>query len=491
MRGKILALLLRSAWPRPSIDRLLRAAMLDDSNAAAAAWHEFEASADFDHLTAGEMRLIAFASRRLRALAPESPMRARIGGIERANWSQSQMVIGEAGGGLRVLAAASIDMLVIKGAGRLAAGGPTARGRVVNDVDVVVRPDDLKRAFDLLTADGWLPAESGTAVYHAGHLAGAVGINLVRGRFGNLDLHRTAFHPPYESAAEDAAIWDRSASGAIAYTPVRVPSATDAVAIAIAHGSLDAHKSSDWLVDIAVAIDSGVDWVLLQEIIERRRLHAAAATALGYARERLERPVPESVIVSLEKKAARRPVSLLAALAETRPKTDRIGFFWLARAVAKQSRLMRTYRRRFSGDRRRVVLPSLLTGGSVTASGAKVLEEPLVLPDRKPGEAWRGSLDITVSVDLPPASRRIDFELNSHGRHHARLRAIVLNRGRRERLLRFNVPVELAPDDTAPVLVAAASRIFNANAPQALVERYAATPFRVVRLRTRRLLPKT
>ena len=28
MSGKILALLLRSAWPRPSIDRLLRAAML-------------------------------------------------------------------------------------------------------------------------------------------------------------------------------------------------------------------------------------------------------------------------------------------------------------------------------------------------------------------------------------------------------------------------------------------------------------------------------
>src|SRR5690606_36265207 len=180
------------------------------------AWREFEAPADFDHLTPGEMRLIAFASRRLRTLAPDSPMRARIGGIERANWSQSQMVIGEAGGGLRALAAASIDMLVIKGAGRLAAGGPTARGRVVNDVDVVVRPDDLKRAFDLLTADGWQPAESGTAVYHAGHLAGAVGINLVRGRYGNLDLHRTAFHPPYESAADDEAIWDRSSSGTIA-----------------------------------------------------------------------------------------------------------------------------------------------------------------------------------------------------------------------------------------------------------------------------------
>lgn len=486
MSNRILGRVLRSAWPSRSIDRLLRAAMLKDEIAAAVAWRDFEAAADFDHLTAGEMRLIGLASRRLAALAPNSPMRARIGGIERANWSQSQMVVGEAGSGLRALSAASIDMLVIKGAGRLAAGGTAARGRVVNDVDVVVRSDDLKRAFDLLTADGWLPAGSGTVVYHASQLAGAVGINLVRGRFGNIDLHRTPFHPPYESLADDAEIWHRSIAGTIAYTPVRVPSATDAVAIALAHGALDAHKSSDWLVDIAAAIDSGVDWDLLQTIVNRRGLHTAAAVALGYVRERLQRPVPDTVLASLEKGAVRRPVALLAALAETRPKTDRIGFFWLARAVAKQNRLLRTYKKRFSGKRRHVVLPSLLAGSSEAASDAKVLEEPLVLPDRAPGEAWRGNLDITVSVDLPPASRRVDFELNSQSRHHARLRAIVLNRGRRERLFRFNVPVELTPEDTTPVLTAAASRRFNANAPQAMIDRYGATPFRVVRLRTKK-----
>lgn len=489
MSGSILRRILRSAWPSPPIDRLLRAAMLEDANAAAAAWREYEASADFDHLTAGEMRLIAFASRRLVTLAPDSPMRARIGGIERVNWSQSQMVVGEAGAGLRVLATASIDMMVIKGAGRLAAGGPTARGRVVNDVDAVVRPGDLERAFGLLTADGWSPAASGTALYHATRLAGAVGVNLVRGRYGNLDLHRTAFHPPYDSTADDAAIWDRSVAGTIAYVPVRVPSATDAVTIAIAHGALDAHKSSDWLVDIAVAIDSGVDWDLLQAIVDRRRLHAPAAAALGYVREQLLRPVPESVVAQLEQAAARRPVALLGALAETRPKTGRIGFFWLARAVAKQSRLLRTHRKRATGERKPVIWPSLIAGHASVPAGTNVLEAPLALADRAPGEAWRGRLDLTVSAELPPAARRVDFELNSQDRNHARLRAVVLNRGRRETLLRFNVPIELAPDDSAPVLVAV-GRGFNSNVPQAMIDRYGATPFRIVRLRTRKLPAK-
>jgi hypothetical protein len=127
----------------------------------------------------------------------------------------------------------------------------------------------------------------------------------------------------------------------------------------------------------------------------------------------------------------------------------------------------------------------LIAGSALPSSGAKVLEAPLVLTDRTPGETWRGNLDITVSVELPPASRQIDFEINSQSRHHARLRTVVLNRGRRERLLRFNVPIELAPEDTAPVLVAA-SRSFNAKVSQATIDRYGAAPFRIVRLRTRK-----
>ncbi len=94
----------RAAWPEIQVDRLLRAAMLEDAIAAAIAWREFEASADFDHLTSGEMRLIGMAAKGLAKLAPDSPMLPRIQGIERANWSRSQLAIGEAGFGLRALA---------------------------------------------------------------------------------------------------------------------------------------------------------------------------------------------------------------------------------------------------------------------------------------------------------------------------------------------------------------------------------------------------
>jgi len=488
MRDRFLNYLQRKAWPNQSLDNLLRVALLPDEAAATAAWRDFEAAADFDHLTSGEMRLIGLAARRLSRLAPDSPMLARIGGIERANWSRSQLAISASADGLRTLATQSIAMLAIKGASRVAGGDPAARARMVNDVDIVVRPGDLARAFDLLTQEGWQPAGSGTVVFHRSRLAKAVGINLVRGRFGNLDLHRTPFHRPYQShdadpRADDASIWTRAVQGSLGYVPIHVPSATDTVAIAIAHGALDAHKSSDWLADIAASIDKGVNWELLEAQVDSRRLHAPAAVALGYVKERLERSVPGPLLARLGRTAARRPFASLAALAETRPKTDGLGLFWFVRALSKQSRLLRS---RPSAPHSRIVVAMPGLRGRAHGSGPMVLSQTLPVPDRETGRPWRGTIDLTISVELPAATRRVDFEVNSSDRHLARLRAVVLNRGKRNKLVRFRVPLVLEPQDDAPILTAAASRSFNEAVPQDMMDQYGPTPFRMVRFSSKK-----
>lgn len=473
----------RQGWPNQSLDRLLRAAVLKDSAAAMDSWRAFEAAADFDHLTAGEMRLIGLAAKRLPEFALDSPMLARIGGIERANWARSQLTIGAAGDGLRALKAASIDMLVIKGASRFAAGDPASRGRMLNDVDIVVRPEDMTRAFDLLVGGGWQPAGSGTALFQRSHVSDAVGINLVRGRFGNLDLHRTPYHPPYASTVNETSIWDRATAGKLGYVPLRVPSATDAVTIAIAHGALDAHKSSDWLADIAAAIDTGVDWDLLETLIGNCRMHAPAAVALGYVRDRLDRPVPGPLLARLERAAVRRPLVTLGALAETRPKSKKVGFFWFVRAVAKQGRLLRG---RPKSGRSRVVLPSPALSRLHPEPGPMALKAPLPLPGWQQGQPWRGTVDLVMQVMLPPASRRVDFEINSRDRNLARLRAVVVNRGARDKVFRFRLPIDVMPGDDLLELVAAPSRSFN-EAPAEVIARYGATPFRLVKFQSKRL----
>lgn len=138
---------------------------------------------------------------------------------------------------------------------------------------------------------------------------------------------------------------------------------------------------------------------------------------------------------------------------------------------------------RLPGTRRHTIYPSLLEPGVRAEPGAKSLEQALVLPGREHGKAWAGTIDLTLLVELPAAARYLDFEVNSNGKHHVKLRALVRDKGRRERLLRFKFPIALSPEDTALVLTAAALRSSNTVVPRHKTDRYAATPFKLVHVR--------
>jgi hypothetical protein len=260
-----------------------------------------------------------------------------------------------------------------------------------------------------------------------------------------------------------------------------VPSHSDAVVIALAHASFDGRKTSDWLVDIVANVDAGVDWMLLESMIDRHGLHAPAAVAFRYLDERLQRPVPSAMLHMLDAAVLRRPLATLAVLSESRPNAKGISLYRLARALTRQRRGLRIQRR--SGVRRPVVLASVLLGRHRSADGPAMLEQTLPLPDRMQHSAWSGGIDVTIAVELPPVTRRIDFEINSNIRHHLRVRALVYSRRRRRRSLRFKFAVSLLPDENDLVLVAVASRLLTTSAVQDQIDRYGAIPFRIIRLR--------
>jgi hypothetical protein len=429
------------------------------------------------------MRLLGTVARRLEAFAPDSAMRARISGIQRVNWARSQIAIGEARTGVRRLAAAGIEMLMIKGGGRLAADPRSARARMVSDIDIAVPPGDLRRAFDILIDDGWLPYDSGTPMYIRARLPAAIGVNMLKGRFGNIDLHWTPFHPPYQSLADDESIWRRSGQGSLAGANVRIPCPSDAMCIAIAHGAIGAHKNSDWLADIVAAVDTAsIDWDLFKALIDDHGLHAPAASALRYVSEKLERPVPREVIRSFEATALRHVLRAIGQLAETRPKSRAIGLTWFVRLIAKQSRLNRSRRKSRRSLGLRTVRPAAFPRGAADVSN-RGIEHILALPDGIIGSERTVAFDLTLLVDLPSATRRLEFEINSDRRHHLRLRARAFNLGRRSRRFRFRFPITLAPDETSLMLVAAPLRRFNTEVPKDLAAIYGPVPFSVVDLK--------
>ncbi len=478
------------AWPTGAIDQLLRAAAHVDQNQAQAAWRQWTHGRDLDDVGFNEMRLLAAVSPRLDRLDPTQPERNRIVGIARSLWSRSQMVLREVQPAIESLRQANIEVMALKGAGRVARNPFALKFRFVNDVDVLVRPHDFRRAFNLLDAAGWRSTAAGSANFHRTLLDRVHGLNLIRGDLGDLDLHRSAIHHPHQSLRDDELMWARAGVGAIAQCPVRVLSSTDTMIVALAHGGCGGHRTSDWLLDIVDAIDGGgIDWELVQDAIGRRQLEVPAAVTWTYLAERLQRPVPSDVIDWVVKRAKRKPLDLTVGLFLSRPKNDFSPPLKAARAFAKMWRLRGKNGESNSSSARITRRAWRLLVNPSAALAPLEYKTPIRPPDREPGSSWQGLVEATITLPTPHGARRIEFELNVGNRHVARVKHRKWIARGKKLTLRFRVDVELFSGEGELILEAAPGRGLRPNASDKLSKRYSRLPFSLIDIRCQRSAP--
>ncbi|TIM03957.1 MAG: hypothetical protein E5Y74_34885, partial [Mesorhizobium sp.] len=188
----------------------------------------------------------------------------------------------------------------------------------------------------------WQIASGVSAQYLRTRLASLRSMNFFKGRFGDIDLHQLGYDGSQTSAEDDLAIWQRAVPAQFSGVAVFVPSPADRMALAIAHGGLDAHTHSDWLVDCAVAIHGeDVDWDTFLDIVGRRGLAVPAAVALSYLTFEIGIPVPEPTMARILDMADGVGLSRWSSVLQAKPRTDFGGLVWLSRGLAKQLRLKR------------------------------------------------------------------------------------------------------------------------------------------------------
>src|SRR5690606_2597074 len=71
-------------------------------------------------------------------------------GVERLLWTQSRLALDSARPALAVLANEGIEVMAIKGAARSVVNIAELRGRVANDIDLLVRPYLFERALQAM-----------------------------------------------------------------------------------------------------------------------------------------------------------------------------------------------------------------------------------------------------------------------------------------------------------------------------------------------------
>jgi hypothetical protein len=229
--------------------------------------------------------------------------RARLNGIVRHLWTKSRLALDSAAPVLRALRAGGVDVLVLKGMALAALDMHNLKGRIAHDLDILVRPSDVVPALAILDGAGWhsTRGESGLLLKQRG--AAFRSINFVKPPFGDIDLHTRAYLTVSRDSPPETGFWARSTRSALLSADVLVPGPTDRLVNAIAHGVLDAHRHSDWLVDCALLIGEDViDWPLVVTLAEDLGAPAQVTLALFYLRHVLGQPVPEDTLAPLWKR---------------------------------------------------------------------------------------------------------------------------------------------------------------------------------------------
>jgi hypothetical protein len=321
-----------SPWPDDRQMLLLEAALSDDDAAAAEAWERWRRQGALDDVDYASYRLLARVFRNLGRLGLSDPELARLRGVYRHTWYSNQRLLHAGGRALEALAGAGVDTAVFKGAA-IAAQRPEEIGvRLMEDLDVLVRPDHVPAALEVLGRQGWArrdhrPIATLVRITSGTALVGPGGCEL--------DLHWSVLDPP--TAEEE--LWRRAAPVHLGDVPTLVPCPADQLLVTCAHGLSWCPAPLRWVVDaVVIAGGNGVDWAYLADRSRARGpgVVLAVADALRFLRTAMGVAVPAGLDADLGTRAVS-PLDRLVHAVKTAPTRGRARQ-WARQAVCTWDR---------------------------------------------------------------------------------------------------------------------------------------------------------
>ena len=282
--------------PAPLETQLLRGALLD-GDLAVEAYRRWRAEVDIDTLDGGSQRMLPLLASNLAQIGFEDDFTDQLHGHRRQALAMNAHRIGTVRPALRALAAADVDVMVLKGTALVASGLSELGLRPIGDVDVLVRPGDRGTAIDVLLDEGW-EIDTYPAWYVKRVFWRTVPAWVLRKGTVQLDLHWGALHLVRDPVAEQP-LWDHAEIGALGGEPVLAPSAEDQATQAWLHAAeYCGLPPLRWAADAATTIRARgrrFDWDRVVAAAIDQRVVLQTRAALGYLADELAQPVPDEV----------------------------------------------------------------------------------------------------------------------------------------------------------------------------------------------------
>jgi len=201
--------------------------------------------------------------------------------VLRRNRQRNQAVRDQLGDAVRRLNAIGIEPVLLKGAAGLVDGAPPLRdGRILCDLDILVRPSETDAALTTLMAAGYRLFRR-----RQGETPHAVAELVRGGERATIDLHQRPPGPP--GMAEIADLRERASSAAAAGGRALVPDGASRLYLLVLHDQF--HDGDYWsgrlnlrhLLDIGDLIgDEALDWARLDGFVRTAVVRNALDTEL-------------------------------------------------------------------------------------------------------------------------------------------------------------------------------------------------------------------
>lgn len=290
-------------WPTGPQRLLLRAALHHDPETASAAWQEWRTAQDFERIDPVSMRFIPLLLRRVTELRLNDPDIGRYRGLHRLSWVRNHQLFHRLRQVIEGLAAENIPVLVLKGA----AVGPTFYGdtalRPMADADLLVPHEHASRAIDWFVRQDWrADPPKDPALLHRYHLRHNHAWGFKAGADHQVDLHWKLLHLGTDSSL-DTRFWRDAVDLQLPGSTTRTLSPTHHLFHACVHGvPFCPVPSFRWIADAAFILrgPSPIDWLEFLRCTADFHLPVLVTHALGYLREEIDAPVPESVLQQLQ-----------------------------------------------------------------------------------------------------------------------------------------------------------------------------------------------
>ncbi len=207
-----------------------------------------------------------------------------------------------------------IPLLLLKGIFLADAVYPQIGLREMNDIDIMVRPADLKKVSDILITMGYHPlsdilVDNTLASHH--HLP-----KLIKKGFASFEIHWNLTNPSDTYSIDPEPVWQRSVAIRVAGCDVMVSSIEDLLLHLCFHTSYQ-HRFEFGLrpsLDIALTIErfsKTLDWQTAAERAKQLNWHRGVYLALRLAEELAGARVPEQIMDCLK------PADMDEAIAQT------------------------------------------------------------------------------------------------------------------------------------------------------------------------------